>query len=523
MDSRVARLMTSREARKLADNARRLGRQDIAAEALERMRELRAIEEGFSSPAQQAIAVALYAYEEQQSRAKGRTFRANRTRQMLERHGALHAAERMVLSRKPSTGFEVLEDAGLQELSFEAIIARFPDEFSHEAVEAARARLEGRPPPERTYAPPNDRAHGEASAADASRSPVVVDAEADSFAAGLLQGDAWYHRNWAPRYAATLSSIATALSADRPEDVFDLIWRTADNSISSAGQGVLGFDAVDGLREELVQVTRDIASDPRPENFQQVTDRFERWKKEGRLNRVPRLLIARAFAGIHPRLYHTTVDAAKHEDAIHWFSKHTGFLPTDDSSWAARAQALTAHLERWGKFGEDYLSRNMFPWFVVEQLNARAGMLDRRQGHTPRASETFATLPPERRKIVLRHNQVQTALYERLVAAHGHDRVWTEYPTGTGGFADAVVRLSDDRWQLYEIKIADTADAVVRQAMGQLLEYSFREGGLEPAGMTVVGEPPLDDLTARFLQRVRERCSLAIDYLRIELQPDAES
>ncbi len=78
------------------------------------MRELRAIEEGFNSPAAQAIAVALYAYEEQQSLAKGRRFRANRTRQMLERHGALHAAERMVLSRKPSTGFDVLEGAGLQ-------------------------------------------------------------------------------------------------------------------------------------------------------------------------------------------------------------------------------------------------------------------------------------------------------------------------------------------------------------------------------------------------------------------------
>jgi hypothetical protein len=39
--------------------------------------------------------------------------------------------------------------------------------------------------------------------------------------------------------------------------------------------------------------------------------------------------------------------------------------------------------------------------------------------------------------------------------------------------------------------------------------------------LTVVGEPPLDELTARFLQRLRDQFALQIDYLRIELPPDA--
>ena len=109
MDERVARLRSSQDARQLAENALRLGRLDVSAQALERAGELQAQEEGFSTPAQIAIARALYAYEEEQSRLKNRTFRANRTRQMLSRHGALQAAERMVLKRQPSTGFEVLE------------------------------------------------------------------------------------------------------------------------------------------------------------------------------------------------------------------------------------------------------------------------------------------------------------------------------------------------------------------------------------------------------------------------------
>jgi len=42
---------------------------------------------------------------------------------------------------------------------------------------------------------------------------------------------------------------------------------------------------------------------------------------------------------------------------------------------------------------------------------------------------------------------------------------------------------------LYEVKVADTTSQVVRKAMGQLLEYGFREGGLKPEKLFVVEEP----------------------------------
>lgn len=87
----------------------------------------------------------MYAYEEQQSQLEGRHFRAHLTRQMLAKHGTLSAAEDLILHRQPSKGHEVLEEAGLEKLSFKAIIDRFPTEFSPAAVAAARARLEHPP------------------------------------------------------------------------------------------------------------------------------------------------------------------------------------------------------------------------------------------------------------------------------------------------------------------------------------------------------------------------------------------
>ncbi|MBN3803078.1 hypothetical protein GXB81_08425 [Paraburkholderia sp. Ac-20336] len=235
---------------------------------------------------------------------------------------------------------------------------------------------------------------------------------------------------------------------------------------------------------------------------------------------VPRLLIARAFAGVHPHRYHTTVDASSQNQALKWFVKHTDFVMPNSANWGVRAQALVAHLDRTNVFGEDILTRNIFPWFIVDQLRARAAPTNIPPGHSPRPPSAFSDLPPAQRAIALRHNTVQTALFAQLAAQYGEDRVWTEYPTGTGGYADAIVRQPDGRCHLYEIKIAETAAEVVRQAMGQLLEYGFRAGGLEPVKLFAVGEPVLDDVTRHFVARLRADFNLDIDYLQVKLPDD---
>jgi hypothetical protein len=518
MDDRVARLKTSHDARKLAENARQRGFADLANEALQRGIELRAHEDGYTSPAEQAIAAALYAYEEQQTRIKGKTFIAGRTRQMLAKRGALGAAANLVLSPRPSSGFAVLEGAGLQVLTFEAIIDRFPNEFSPQVVDAARARLEGRPPPSSV----KTSSDGVLNGTNIVLSTPSLDAEAAEFVEGFQDPTTWFLTRWMPRYRETIGAIATSLDDGRPEDTFDLIWKRQDNSISHAGQGLLKYETVDKMRHELTQVIRDIHDDDGPANFERVVQRFEGWKGDGRINMVPRLLVARAFAGIHPRRYHTTVDADSQSEVLKWFVEHTGLVLPRETDWASRAQALTLHLDYIGAFGNDILARNMFPWFVIDQLRARATPPTISPGHSPRPTSAFSDLPSTQRAIQLRHNAVQTKLFDVLVEEFGEGTVWTEHPTGTGGYADAIVRTSDGRCTLYEIKIANTAAQVVRLAMGQLLEYGFRAGGLEPARLVVVGEPPLDNVTRRFIGRLREDFKLPIDYMRVTVPDDLE-
>jgi hypothetical protein len=350
----------------------------------------------------------------------------------------------------------------------------------------------------------------------------MLDAEAEIFLEGFKDPRNWLRTNWLPKYRRTIKTIEEGLSGRVPQDLFVTLWRKQDNAIAHAGRGLLKASIADEMRKELVQVIRDVKKDGSPANFERVVNRFENWKSDGRIDRVPRLLIARTFAGIHPSLYHTTVDAGSQSQAIQWFSKHTNFVVPDSGSWAVRAQALVGHLDKLALLGKDKLVRNIFPWFVVDQLRARINPIHIRPGHTRRPSSAFADLPATQRIIALRHNDVQDALYAQLLKQYGEGRVWTEYPTGTGGYADAIVRPTKKSCHLYEIKIASSSAEVVRQAMGQLLEYSFRTGGLEPTKLFVVGEPGLDEVTGRFIARLQAEFKLNIEYLQIEVSDDTE-
>ena len=518
MDERIARLKTSQEAHQVAENARLKGLFDLQAEALEHAKTLQAKEEGYMTPAEIAIATALYTYEEEQSRLKKKAnFRAHRLRGMLKRHGALKTAERKALDRESSTGFAVLEEAGKQDLTFEAIIVRYPDEFTEEAFAAAQARLKGEPPPRRIRNK-TPQAPELGSANDVVPPSAKLDGEAKVFWTGFQEPTNRFMADWLPKYKESARKIEQWLSLNRWDELFDAIWRTQNNHIAHAGSGILEFKVIDEMREELIQVIRDIYMDNSADSFENIVKRFESWKADERISRLPRLLVARAFAGIHPNYYHTTVDIDSQDEAIQWFVEHTGFAEPQSKSWADRALALTAHMSQIGEFGEDIFIRNMFPWFVTEQVRAQNISGSFKPGHRARVPSATSDMPEYRRKIDLRHNRVQDELYRQLVEQYGEEKVRTELPTGTGGYADAVVKLSEDEFHLYEIKIADTAAEVVRQAMGQLLEYGFRKGGLNPVKLFAVGEPVLDEVTAEFIQRLRREFNLYLNYFRIALE-----
>ena len=67
---------------------------------------------------------------------------ASRTRQMIERDGAINALSKLAVSADLQKGFRVLRDRGQLDSSFEALIGKYPCLFPNDVVEAARWRLQ---------------------------------------------------------------------------------------------------------------------------------------------------------------------------------------------------------------------------------------------------------------------------------------------------------------------------------------------------------------------------------------------
>ncbi|HDS1674820.1 TPA: hypothetical protein ACKQCJ_000800 [Stenotrophomonas maltophilia] len=339
-----------------------------------------------------------------------------------------------------------------------------------------------------------------------------LDAEANHFKARFLDRNNSSLDTWLPKYREATVAVASALRSDRVDDIIDLIWVMQDNSISHAGQGTLGRAAVERVRPQLVEMTKQISADGTPESFQRLGAVLERWATDGLIPKNPRLVLARAFAAIHPDTYHTVVDGKKHAEVAQWCARHTGFI-NPGGNWASQAAALSAHLTEC-EIAEEPLVRNIFPWFVYRNLVAGSDKVKFVPGHRSRVANGTAEVEAGLKSIQYRQNVIQDRLVDLLRRKFG-DSVATEHPTGTGGSADALVLRQDGQFVLYEIKPARTASDAVRQAMGQLLEYSYRGNGLEAAALVVVSNAHLDRVTEEYLDRLRSQFSLPLEYMQV--------
>jgi hypothetical protein len=135
-------------------------------------------------------------------------------------------------------------------------------------------------------------------------------------------------------------------------------------------------------------------------------------------------------------------------------------------------------------------------------------------GCSKKATSAKVSIAKKELDLDLRHGVLQDALSQKLVAKYGKQNVRTEQPSGVGTLIDIVVQQEKDFW-FYEIKTALTARACLREAIGQLLEYSFWPGAQEPTRYIVVGESPLDKEGEEYLRRLKKRFALLIEYQQI--------
>ena len=116
-----------------------------------------------------------------------------------------------------------------------------------------------------------------------------------------------------------------------------------------------------------------------------------------------------------------------------------------------------------------------------------------------RAAQCATTFDPK-------HVRLQNKLFSRLKARHGNDAVRYEQD-----HVDLKI-LSKDGYTLYEIKTDVTAKKCIRNAIGQLLEYSSYPAEQRANKLVVVGDTPAMENDQNYLKFLRQKYSLPIFY-----------
>lgn len=138
-------------------------------------------------------------------------------------------------------------------------------------------------------------------------------------------------------------------------------------------------------------------------------------------------------------------------------------------------------------------------------------------GHTPNKTGTVPVASAKSGgKAELLHNELQTALYDALVKVHGNESVRSELPTGHGTSIDLVVKTAKFCW-FYEIKVAKSLKARIRQAIPQLLEYAYWRPDSKIADrLYIASKFAMSKDAQAFLKLLQERFGLPIHYHQIE-------
>jgi hypothetical protein len=137
-----------------------------------------------------------------------------------------------------------------------------------------------------------------------------------------------------------------------------------------------------------------------------------------------------------------------------------------------------------------------------------------RPGNASKKSRVIGTLTERALSIDLRHNDMQETLYRELCKEFGSSNVGTEITSGTGGRIDVVAR-DGHSYTFYEIKVGCSVQGIIREAVGQLLEYSLWPGAKLPAKLVIVGEPKLDESGSAYLKALNKGLPISLSYKRL--------
>ena len=149
---------------------------------------------------------------------------------------------------------------------------------------------------------------------------------------------------------------------------------------------------------------------------------------------------------------------------------------------------------------------------VLQQVQSTAFVFKSTPRNLPQS--TSYTSVKREINVEARHSYIQEKLISELTAIHGPHAVAAENYIG-GKKIDVVLKINND-YIFYEVKTASSAKACIRQAVGQLLEYSYFTCTQNAVQIVVVGEHTIDSDTKKYLDFLQQQFGLPLEYKTVK-------
>lgn len=132
-------------------------------------------------------------------------------------------------------------------------------------------------------------------------------------------------------------------------------------------------------------------------------------------------------------------------------------------------------------------------------------------GHTVRNEQRIAYYGQRKTEVDRFHSRMQDNVYKQLVKIHGNNNVRTERPIGIGLAVDLAVKDGTSEI-FYEFKTSNSVRICIREALSQLLEYSYYPNKERAKKLIIVSQNPINKQAKNYLNKIRSQFNIPVCY-----------
>ncbi len=135
-----------------------------------------------------------------------------------------------------------------------------------------------------------------------------------------------------------------------------------------------------------------------------------------------------------------------------------------------------------------------------------------RKGTTQRNTEPYTITAPRSYRVEQKHNIIQEALKKSLSDRYGEENIILEE-----NYVD--VRLIQPNYLgFYEVKSSSYASDCIKEALGQVLFYSFQDQDDRTKKIFVVGQYPANKQDLSYIRYIKEIINVDFEYIYVDIE-----